>query len=107
MLELFIAPAARADLLGIWDSIVEENPDAADRFLFAVESTALQLTRHPGLGRERRFARFRGITLRSWRVKGFHNHLVFYYSTQDCLNVVRVVHGARDLVALFREEPGA
>lgn len=103
MLELFIAPAARADLFGIWDSIAADNPNAADRFLLASEQTAIQLTRHPGLGRERHFATFRGITLRSWSIKGFRNYLVFYYSTPGCLNVVRVVHGARDLEALFRE----
>ena len=105
MLELFIAPAARADLLGIWDSIAEDNPNAADRFLLANEQTMTQLTRHPGLGRERRFARVRGITLRSWSVKGFRHYLVFYFATHDRLDVVRVVHGARDLDALFREEP--
>ncbi|MEN9573113.1 MAG: hypothetical protein RL514_968 [Verrucomicrobiota bacterium] len=107
MLELSIAPAARADLLGIWDSIAEGNPEAADRFLFATEQTTTQLTHHPGLGRERRFARFRGINLRSWSVKGFRNYLVFYYATEDCLNVVRVAHGARDLEAFFRENPPA
>ena len=107
MLELFIAPAARADLLGIWDSIAADNPDAADRFLIAAELTTTQLLRHPGLGRERRFARFQGVTLRSWKVKGFRNHLVFYYATHDCLSVVRVVHGARDLEALFQREPHA
>ena len=107
MLELFITPAARADLFEIWESIATENPEAADRFLVAFQATTMQLLRHPGLGRERRFARFRGITLRSWNVTGFRNRLVFYTATQDCLNVVRVVHGARDLDALFQEEPRA
>jgi toxin ParE1/3/4 len=35
-------------------------------------------------------------------VRGFRKYLVFYIPRSDGIEVVRVLHGARDLEALFR-----
>lgn len=39
---------------------------------------------------------------------GFRKYLMFYCATDDALEVVRVLHGARDIAALLEEdvEPG-
>jgi plasmid stabilization system protein ParE len=37
-------------------------------------------------------------------VKRHENYLIFYQSTEDELLAVRVLHGARDIAALFEEE---
>jgi len=39
--------------------------------------------------------------LRSFRVEGFENHFVFYLPRESGIEVVRVLHGARDLEAIF------
>jgi plasmid stabilization system protein ParE len=38
-------------------------------------------------------------------VTGFENILVFYRTREGVLEIVRVLHGARDLEALFGKEP--
>jgi plasmid stabilization system protein ParE len=34
----------------------------------------------------------------------FENFLIFYQSTEEEILIVRVLHGARDIAALFEEE---
>ncbi len=58
----------------------------------------------PGIGerRESRNPRLHG--LRIWRVEGFENHLIFYRPADDGIEIVRVLHGARDIDRIFAEE---
>jgi toxin ParE1/3/4 len=42
--------------------------------------------------------------LRSWRMRGFESWLVFYRVTEEAVEIVRVLHGARDLEAAFESE---
>ncbi|MBI4604738.1 MAG: type II toxin-antitoxin system RelE/ParE family toxin [Planctomycetes bacterium] len=37
-------------------------------------------------------------------MRGFEQHLVFYRPVEDGIEVVRVLHGARDLRAILGEE---
>lgn len=37
-------------------------------------------------------------------VKKFENYLIFYQSMEEELLIVRVLHGARDIAALFEKE---
>jgi toxin ParE1/3/4 len=39
--------------------------------------------------------------LRRWPVHDFENWLVFYRSTDDAIDVLRILHGARDFESLF------
>jgi len=39
--------------------------------------------------------------LRRWPVKGFENWLIFYLPTDEGIDVVRVIHGARNIAALL------
>ncbi len=78
--------------IGLW--IAKENPDAAERFLSAAEQTFQQLKLHPGLGRLRSFT-VPGV--RSWPIPGFKRYLVFYLPTPKELQILAVIHGARDL----------
>jgi toxin ParE1/3/4 len=41
--------------------------------------------------------------MRRWPVKGFEKILLFYFPLPDGLDLVRVVHGSRDLTRLFDE----
>ncbi len=42
--------------------------------------------------------------LRRWRVPGFENHLIFYRVTEEAIEVIRVLHGARDIEGILSEE---
>jgi toxin ParE1/3/4 len=75
------------------------------RFLECAEATFDTLVEYTGLGREVRFSRLELQGLRSFRVQGFENHLVFYLPRDFGIEVVRVLHGARDLEGIFDGPP--
>ncbi len=105
MPELIVAPAARADLLAQWDYYADEvgRPDLADRFVAQAEVTFKSLARTPGLGRPRRFRSPTVKNLHSRKVADFPKHLIFYRPLQEerGVEIVRVLHGARDLEVLL------
>jgi len=86
---------AHGDLVEIAMTIAEDNPPAADRWLDAVDSRCKLLAQMPGLGRLRPDL---APELRSFVVG---NHVIFYRETHDGIEVIRVLHGARDLPSLF------
>jgi toxin ParE1/3/4 len=94
VLPLRIRPKARHDLAYIAAWIKADNPGAAMAFRTAAEKELELLRAHPFLGRRRNF---RTPGLRSWRIGGFKNYLIFYRLTELGLEVVRVLHGAQDL----------
>jgi toxin ParE1/3/4 len=42
--------------------------------------------------------------LRIWRIDGFPNHLIFYRPIEGGIEIVRVLHGARDIDAVLESE---
>ena len=81
------------------------HPDLADRLVACAEITFKKLARTPGVGRPRPLRSPKAKNLRSWKVADFPKHLIFYRPLPDerGVQIVRVVHGARDLEALFNE----
>jgi toxin ParE1/3/4 len=61
------------------------------------------LAANPELGRQRRFRNPRLRNVRSFRVSGFDNYLIFYRAVSEGIQVLHVYHGARDLEALFED----
>jgi toxin ParE1/3/4 len=94
---------AETDLAGIARHIATDNPRAASRFLEGFERACELLATMPELGHPRTFAHPDLECLRSFPIKGFEKYLVFYRVAPPVLEVVRVLHGARDLPALFGE----
>jgi toxin ParE1/3/4 len=96
-------PEALADVEESAVYIGADNIAAALRFLDAVETTLRLLLKHPELGSGRRFERSELAGVRSFPVKGFDKHLSFYRPTEWGIEVLRVLHGARDLGTIFDE----
>jgi toxin ParE1/3/4 len=86
---------ARADLQEIEDYISRDNPDAALHLLLTIEEKCRLLARHSGIGFERLELR---PGLRSFAVG---NYVIFYRAADDGIEIVRVLHGGRDLPELF------
>ena len=84
--------------------IAEDNLDAAERFLVAAEETFQLLGRMPGIGKLCRFSNPQLSAIRQYPVKGFKNYLIFYRATDSEVEVLRVLHGARDLEAILDED---
>jgi len=100
-----VSPAAQADIDDTAEYISIDNVDAGYRFLVGVDETLDRLIDMPGLGTPREYLNNRLSGLRSVPIRGFRNWLLFYRVVQDHVEVIRVLHGARDLAALFLDEP--
>ena len=97
--QLRIQSRARTDIVELAVFIGGESVSAADRFLDATDQTLASLPRQPFLGAEYPTKNPRLNGIRVIRVRGFPNHLAFYFVRADEVEVVRVLHGARDLDA--------
>jgi toxin ParE1/3/4 len=107
MADYLIAPAARLDLLDIWDyfAVELENPALADRCSAQAQLTFAKLARTPGLGRPWQTRRPDLADLRQWRVDGFPKLTIFYREYAGRMEIVRVIHGMRDLEAALDSRP--
>lgn len=76
-------------------------PDVALRFIDALEEGLQLLVEHPEAGSTCTFASKRLVGLRQWAIPGFPKHLIFYRPVEGGIEVVRVLHGARDLPGLM------
>lgn len=98
MAEYRLSNQAKDDLDEIWGFIALGSVVNADRFLDRLYDTMKLLAEQPMMGRSRAdLAR----NLRSF-VEG--KYLIFYLLTGAGIEIVRVVHGARDIEALFRDD---
>ena len=93
---------AQNDVDGIVEFIAQDNFAAANRFYTAVEETAALLVRTPTMGGKRDFPNRELQNVRFLRVQGFAQYLMFYRETEQTIEVIRIVHGARDLPVLFQ-----
>lgn len=85
------------------DYIAQNSLEAAVRFLENTESTLRYLAENPGIGCPFESDNPELANLRFRRVKGFPNHLIFYTDHTDAIEVVRILHGARDLDTELRK----
>ena len=77
--------------------------EAAVRFLEHTESTLTDLAESPGIGSPFKSDYAELSNLRFRRVKGFPNHVIFYVEHSGAIEVVRILHGARDLDTELRK----
>ena len=91
-------PRARIDLAEIWEYIAEDNVEQADAFIGTIDRAFHALAEQPDMGR------WRDELAKSLRSLPVGRYIVFYLPLPDGVEIVRVLHGARDLYALFHEE---
>ena len=81
--------------------------EVAERFLEAAEDAFTDLAHMPGMGRRRELPSPQFADVRQWAIRGFENYLVFYRpitGSAGGVEVLRVLHGARDIERVFDEE---
>src|SRR2546421_3747197 len=101
MPRLLIHDRADADIDEIAEHIAQDNIDAAIRFLRTVRESYDKLLFMPGMGALRSFPSPKYATVRSWPITGFRNYLIFYRPTPEGIEVLRVLHGARNIERYF------
>jgi toxin ParE1/3/4 len=89
-------PQARRDLLDIWEHIAQDNLDAADRVVAAIDEASRLLAHLPGIGHTR--PDVSDPRYRFWRV---HSYLLAYRVSETDLVIIRLIHGARDVRRLL------
>ena len=95
MARIVRAPAAESDAVEIWAYIAEDNPAAADGLLDRFDSVFRTLAAQPHLGKT--IPRL-GPNLRFLPVGAY---LAFYRPFEDGVEIVRILHSARDVTAEF------
>ena len=94
-------PQALSDVEESAVFIGQEAPEAALRFIEAVEATLRLLTENPELGPARECERSELAGLRFFPVKGFDKHLIFYRTNRAGIEIIRVLYGTRDIEPLL------
>ena len=90
-----ISAQAKDDLDEIWFYIAQDDSTAADRFIHFVVSRFPKLAAFPQIGRQRSELAARFISFPVGR------YVIFYRPMENGIEIVRVLHGARDLPPLF------
>lgn len=92
---LLISPQAEQDLVDIWLYIANDSPTNADRFLDYINEQALHLVELPKSGK------LRPELAQALRCFPVEKYLLFYREQDSTIELVRVLHAARDINALF------
>lgn len=88
---------AQVDIDSAWFYIAKDRPAAADRFVERLKSHFETLAENPFVG-ELRTDLAEGV-----RQSSVGGYVVLHRPTDDRIEIVRVIHGARDLFAEFRK----
>ncbi|MEQ1612148.1 MAG: type II toxin-antitoxin system RelE/ParE family toxin [Hyphomicrobiaceae bacterium] len=94
-------PRAAEDLIEIYSYIGQHSTRSAESMLLALARQFELLAERPRIGRARPDLR---PELRSWPHRSY---VILYRTTETGVEIVRVVHGARDLTALLAEQDRA
>lgn len=92
-----ITDTARDDLAAIWVYIAADSDALADRFIDEIETCFFPLLDYPEGGADRS-ALAPGI-----RVTFCRKYAIYYTHSRENVTILRVVHGAQDVAALFRD----
>jgi toxin ParE1/3/4 len=98
MSQLKISDQAKIDLLEIWLYIAENSQKAADRVVNEITNKFDTLVAFPRSGRSREDL---GAGLRSTVVG---KYVIYYRRLEDGIEIFRVLHGARNVDAIFEGE---
>ncbi len=88
-------PEAKADIFDIWEYIAEDSIGEADRWMERLEETLALWATQPMMGRARDELAPR---VRSF---AFGRYTVIFEAVTGGIDVVRVVHGSRDIDSIF------
>ncbi len=97
-------PEALNDLEEIQVAIGRNSVRAAERFSIAAERAFELLASMPELGGRSESDHPILAKLRIWPIRRFRKYLILYRPLSNGIEVVRVVHGARDIESLFGME---
>jgi toxin ParE1/3/4 len=100
-LPIIVSPEADEDLVEIWGYLARQaSVRVADRQLNEIDAACETLKAWPYSGRKR------DELLTGMRSVPVHPYVVFYRVRNDGIEIVRVLHGRRDVASIFAERSG-
>lgn len=96
MARYILSDLAKDDVDEITSYVHQDSPTAAKRVRSRLREEMARLAEFPGIGHAR--AEVPDPSLRFWRV---YSYLIVYRVATKPLQVIRVLHGARDLNRIF------
>jgi toxin ParE1/3/4 len=95
---------ARQDILDLIAYIANDKPSAAQNVFAAYEHTLTVLAENPEIGWAYPTDNPRLSGFRVFPIGRYRNYLIFYRYGSDTLDVIRVLHGMRDLSTILRDD---
>lgn len=97
---------ARGDLVEAVAYLAERSEQAARRFRAQAEATFGRLAASPGIGTSYQPEDPAYAGLRYFPIAKFPKYLVFYRPAANGIEVIRVLHGSRDIAAILEDDLG-
>ena len=95
-MRLFFRPKAVADLESIGDYIARDNPLRARSFVAELRQQCNKIADNPAAYRSR------PELAKDLRSCVYSNYVIFFAVESDAVMIVRILHGAMDISALFK-----
>jgi toxin ParE1/3/4 len=99
---ILIHEDANSDLQENFQYLAQSNQSSALSFFDAARQTFASLAQTPGMGQKYESDDEEIVNVRKWSVKGFNSYLIFYRYDDEILEILRIVHGTRDLTPLLK-----
>jgi antitoxin ParD1/3/4 len=90
-----LTPQAEDDLFDIWSYIAQDNLDAANRVEAQIYAACAFLASTPQAGHVRLDLTDRSV--RFWTLPHFSHYVIVYDPACQPLQIIRILHGARDI----------
>ncbi|MGM0681280.1 MAG: type II toxin-antitoxin system RelE/ParE family toxin [Thermodesulfobacteriota bacterium] len=87
-----LTPAAKSDLIDIWNYTVDSwGEKQAEKYMYDIETKLEQLATNPEIGRKRPEI-----------APGYHSfpvgkHIIFYRQSNDHIDIIGILHGKMDI----------
>ena len=98
MIKFVLTARAEADLFAIRDYIAQDSREAANKVIGKFEECFDRLAKMPGMGHFRT-----DLLPKRYKFWSIYSYLVVYRWKSAPIQIVAVIHGARDLEAFFDE----
>ena len=93
--KLRFSPRALTDIKSTWEYLSEQSENIAIKLIREISQKCKMLSENPKLGRER------NDLIIGLRLFPFKNYNIFYFQTENGVEIYRVLHSSRDVIQIF------
>jgi toxin ParE1/3/4 len=101
--KVVLRPQIPDDLHAITEYLDRSSTVVADRFFTSAFAAFDDIAAQPGMGSPKHFNRANLGGIRSWAIRGFPNHLIYYRVHAEAVIILAVLHGARDIGSILND----